>query len=148
MTSRMTARLPDPDYDQAFYADVPPKRLFAWLIDVIIITLITVVLGLVTLSLVFWIWPLVYFVVSFLYRTATISAGSATLGMRLMAIELRNSEGRKFTPQEAAFHTGLYLIASGFVILQLISVFLIATGPRHQGLHDMILGTAAINRPR
>ena len=148
MTLHMPARLPDPDYDAVFYDGIPAKRLFAWLIDVVLITAMTLILGLLSFTLLLWIWPIVYFAVSFLYRSLTIAAGSATLGMRMMNIQLRGPTGAKLSPQEAAFHTGAYLIASGFVIIQLISVFLMATGPRHQGLHDLLLGTAAINRPR
>jgi hypothetical protein len=33
------------------------------------------------------------------------------------------------------------------VILQVISIVMMAFGARHQGLHDLILGSAAINRP-
>jgi len=144
----MAARLPDPDYDAIYYDGIPAKRLFAWVVDVILITIVTIIVGLVTLTAAFWIWPVTYFVMSFLYRSLTIAGGSATLGMRLMNIELRNAQAARLTPQEAAFHTGAYLVASGFVILQLISIFLIATSARHQSLPDMLLGTAAINRPR
>jgi len=144
----MAARLPDPDYDAVYYDGIPAKRFFAWLIDVILITVTTLILGLVTLTALFWIWPVTYVVTSFLYRSLTIASGSATLGMRLMNIELRNARGARLTAQEAAFHTGAYLVASAFIIAQLVSVFLIATGARHQGLHDLLLGTAAINRPR
>jgi len=144
----MAARLPHPDYDAVYYDGVPAKRFFAWLVDVLLITTATLVLGLLTLTALLWIWPIAYFVTSFFYRSLTIAQGSATFGMRLMNIELRNAAGARLTPQEAAFHTGTYLVASAFVIGQLISIFLIATGPRHQGLHDMLLGTAAINRPR
>ncbi len=144
----MPSRLPDPSYDPVFYDGVPAKRLFAWLIDVLLISIVTLILGLVTFTLLLWIWPIVYLTVSFLYRSLTIAAGSATLGMRLMNIELRGPTGQRLSGTEAALHTLAYLIASGFVIVQLVSVFLMATGARHQGLHDLFLGTAAINRPR
>ena len=60
MSSHMPNALPDPDYDHAFYDGVPAKRFFAWLVDVIIVTAITFTLGLFTLSLLWWVWPLVY----------------------------------------------------------------------------------------
>ncbi len=144
----MPSALPDPSYDPMFYDGIPAKRLFAWVIDVILITVLTLLLGLLTLTVLLWIWPLVYITVSFLYRSLTIAGGSATLGMRMMNIELRNASGHRLSPGEAAIHTLGYLIAAGFVIIQLISIFLMATGPRRQGLHDLFLGTAAINRPR
>jgi uncharacterized RDD family membrane protein YckC len=149
MQSSMThpAGLPDPEYDAAFYDGVPAKRLFAWIIDVIVIATISLVLGLLTLTVLLWVWPILYFTVSFLYRSATIGAGSATLGMRLMNIELRNGLGQRLSGGEAMVHTGLYLVLSASLILQLVSIGLIAGSRRHQGLHDHILGSAAINRP-
>jgi uncharacterized RDD family membrane protein YckC len=147
-TMTPTAGLPDPDYDPAFYDGVPAKRLVAWLVDVAIIASVALILGLLTLTVLLWIWPILYLTVSFLYRSATIGTGSATLGMRLMNLELRNALGRRLTPGEAMVHTGLYLLLSASMILQLVSIGLIAASQRHQGLHDHILGTAAINRPR
>ncbi|MCU4653546.1 RDD family protein [Roseibacterium sp. SDUM158016] len=144
----LTGGLPDPEYDHAFYDGVPAKRFFAWVVDVLIISAISLVLGLLTLTVLLWVWPILYFTVSFLYRSATIGTGSATLGMRLMNIELRNALGHRFTGGEAMVHTGLYLVLSASMILQIISVGLMAATQRHQGLHDHILGTAAINRPR
>ncbi|WP_038651724.1 RDD family protein [Roseicyclus elongatus] len=143
---RSTA-LPDPDYDSAFYDGVPAKRLFAWLVDVIVITLTTLILGLITLTALLWIWPLVYLGVSFLYRWTTISAWSATLGMRLMNLQLRGPTGGILAGGEAAAHTALYLFFSASMILQIISAGSIALSRRHHGLHDLVLGTAALNRP-
>lgn len=149
MTSNMPEAhgLPDPDYDAAFYEGVPAKRFFAWVVDVILIGSISLILGLLTLTVLLWIWPILYVTVSFLYRSATIGSGSATLGMRLMNIELRNGLGQRFSPGEAVIHTGIYLFLSASLILQLVSIGLMAASRRHQGLHDHILGTAAINRP-
>jgi uncharacterized RDD family membrane protein YckC len=139
--------LPDPDYDHAFYDGVPAKRFFAWVVDVILIATVSLILGLLTLTVLLWIWPILYLTVSFLYRSATIGARSATIGMRLMNIELRNGLGQRFSGGEAMIHTGLYLFLSASMILQLLSIGLMAGSARHQGLHDHILGTAAINRP-
>lgn len=148
MTVPMPAALPDPDYDHVYYDGIPAKRLFAWVVDVIIVGTITFLLGLVTLSLLWWIWPLVYITVAFLYRAGTIASGSATLGMRLMNIELRGPMGARFSGGEAVLHTLAYLVCSGLMLLQLISVVMMGFGARHQGLHDLLLGSAAINRPR
>lgn len=147
MSLPMSTALPDPDYDRAFYDGVPAKRLFAWVIDVVLVTLITFLLGIVTLSALWWIWPLTFILVNFLYRAGTIAAGSATLGMRLMNIELRGATGARLSGGEAVLHTLAYMVATGFVILQVISIVMMAFGARHQGLHDLILGSAAINRP-
>lgn len=150
MTPDMTypSGLPDPDYDSAFYDGIPAKRFIAWIVDVAIISAISLIIGLLTLTVLLWIWPILYLGVSFLYRAATIGSSSATWGMRLMNIELRNSLGQRLSAGEAVIHTGLYLFWSVSMILQLISIGLIAASRRHQGLHDHILGSAAINRPR
>ncbi len=148
MSLPMTNALPDPDHDHPFYDGVPAKRLFAWIVDVIIVIAITFTLGLLTLSLLWWVWPLVYITVDFIYRSATIASRSATLGMRLMNIELRGASGAPLSRGEAVLHTLLFMTATGFVLLQLISIVMIALGARHQGLHDRLIGSAAINRPR
>ncbi|WP_168193134.1 RDD family protein [Rhodophyticola sp. CCM32] len=144
----MTSRLPDPHYQSVFYDGIPAKRLFAWLIDVVITTLIALILGLMLLTIPLFIWPVWYLVLSFLYRSATIAGGSATIGMRVMNIQLRGATGAKLSGTEAAVHTLAYLTCSAFALPQLLSLVLMVTGNRHQGLHDMLIGSAAINRPR
>lgn len=148
MSHRMSPALPDPDFDAEFYQGVPAKRLFAWVIDVVLVTLTTFLLGVVTLSLLWWVWPLVYLTVDFFYRAGSLATGSATLGMRLMSIELRGAHGGRLSTPEAVVHTLSYMVATAFVILQVISVAMMAFGARHQGLHDLVIGSAAINRPR
>lgn len=148
MTVPMTSALPDPDRQAVFYDGIPAKRLFAWVVDVILIFAAMLVLGLVTLTLAWWLWPLFWVATSFLYRSLSIGIWSGTLGMRLMNIELRNARGERLTGGEAMAHTGAYLISASFFLPQVLSIAMIALGPRHQSLPDVILGSAAINRPR
>jgi hypothetical protein len=108
MSFTMPSALPDPDYDHAFYDGVPAKRLFAWMVDVVIVTFITFLLGLLTLSVLWWIWPLTFIATNFLYRAGTIAAGSATLGMRLMNLELRGATGAAVGRRGGASYAGLY----------------------------------------
>jgi uncharacterized RDD family membrane protein YckC len=140
--------LPDPDYDHAFYDGVPAKRLFAWVVDVFLVTSTTFLLGLFTLSLLWWIWPLVYVTVDVIYRAGSIAQGSATLGMRLMNLELRGPSGAPLSRGEAVLHTLAYMVATAFILVQIVSIAMMALGSRHQGLHDLLIGSAAINRPR
>jgi len=144
----MTSTLPDPDRQPVFYDGVPAKRLFAWGVDVVLILGVMLILGIVTLTLTFWLWPLFWVATSFLYRSLTIGTGSATLGMRLMNIELRNARGQRLDGGEALLHTIAYLVCASFFLPQVLSIAMIALGPRHQSLPDILLGTAAINRPR
>lgn len=138
--------LPDPEFQAEFYQDVPSKRFFAWLID-LVITLALCVLAIVFTAFVgLFFLPILWTVVSFVYRVATISAGSATFGMRMMAIELRNADGTRLSFPEAALHTFLHFVMFGSIVLQCISVATTLSTARGQGLHDMIMGTTALNK--
>jgi uncharacterized RDD family membrane protein YckC len=143
--------LPDPDRDPQFYDGVPSRRLVAWIIDVCIAALLTmpvaVAFGVLTLGFGFLMLPLVYAVTSFLYRTLTIAGGSATWGMRAMGIELRRGDGSRFDLIYATAHVAIYTVCVGMLVLQLASIVAIVGTRYHQGLHDLILGTTAINSP-
>lgn len=139
--------LPDPALHAEFYQDIPTKRLVAWVVDTIL------VIGLAILALPFTAFAALFFLpffvalVGFAYRTVTLARGSATWGMRLMAIEIRNGRGERLDTMTAALHTLIYSVATTFVIPQIVSIILMLTGARAQGLGDLMLGTAAINRP-
>jgi uncharacterized RDD family membrane protein YckC len=85
--------------------------------------------------------------VGVVYRIATLAHGSATPGMRLMAIEFRNAQGERLGTTLAVLHVLLFVAMWSFFVAQIASMICILTTPRSQGLHDMLLGTAAINRP-
>lgn len=142
-----TPGLPDPDLQPGFYAGVPTKRLIAWGVDTLLTGLLTVVLIPFTAFTAVFYLPALYLVVNFAYSTVTIARRSATPGMRLMAIELRDARGRPFDLGLALAHTLGFALSMGFVLPQIVSVVLMLTGARAQGLTDMVLGTAAINRP-
>lgn len=139
--------LPDPEMDSQFYERVPTRRLVAWVFDGIIVFGMTFLISLLTVGLGFFIFPFILLVVSIIYRTVTIGNASATWGMRMVGIEFRDKNGEKFTTGLALVHTGMFIFATGFFPLQLVSVVLILTSRYGQSLHDMILGTTAINRP-
>lgn len=142
----MTNALPDPDYHAEFYADVPVKRLLAFVVDMILILLLTLLVLPFTAFTGLFFFPFLMMVVGFVYRVLSIAAGSATPGMRLMAIELRNVRGERLDLGMAFVHTLLFSVFFSSVIPQIVSMALCLTGPRAQGLHDLLLGTAAINR--
>jgi len=141
----MTA-LPDPDYQAEFYTSVPAKRLLAWIIDSILIFAISAGAVLLTAFAGLLIWPLLYLAVGFAYRTVTIANGSATWGMRFAGIELRDGSGRRLDSGLAALHTAGYSLSLALPVLQVISVILMLTSSRGQGLTDHFLGTAMLNR--
>lgn len=138
--------LPDPDRQPEFYQSVATKRFFAWLFDIAFISLLCTVAILLTFGLGFFILALIYAVVSFAYRVITIANGSATLGMRFMGIELRDSFGSRMDFGKAVAHTAGYFVSMAFPVIQIISVIMMLTSARGQGLTDAFLGTVMINQ--
>ena len=141
----MTA-LPDPDRQPQFYASVPAKRLVAWVVDTLLIVLISLGVVLATAFVGLLIWPLLYLTIGFAYRVVTLANRSATLGMRFAGIEFRTASGSRFDMGHALLHTTGFTLSVAVPILQVISVVMMLTGPRAQGLTDLFLGTAALNR--
>ena len=56
--------------------------------------------------------------------------------------------GERFDFATAFLHTLGYTLSIGTLLVQIVSVFLMFTSSRGQGLTDHVLGTVAINRPR
>lgn len=143
--SRGFGGLPDPAVQPEFYEDVPLKRLLAWLVDSILIAFVVLVLTILSVFTALFILPLVWLGVGFVYRWITLASGSATPGMRLVALELRRADGAPFDGATALLHTAGYTVSVVTFPLQLISIALMIMSEKKQGLTDMILGTAALN---
>ncbi|WP_375690251.1 RDD family protein [Pseudooceanicola sp. LIPI14-2-Ac024] len=138
--------LPDPDTQPEFYSGVPLKRLLAWIVDTaLILALCLLVLPFTAFTGLFF-FPLLMMVTGFLYRWATLSGGSATWGMRLLSIEIRRADGDRLDGGTAFLHTMGYTISIAFFVVQLVSMVLMATTYRGQGVSDYLLGTVALNR--
>lgn len=139
--------LPDPTRERAFYQDVPTKRLIAFVVDTVIIFAVSLLALPLTAFLGLLFFPVMMGVIGFVYRFATLAMLSCTWGMALMAVELREADGLRLQPVTALLHvSGLYL-SFAIIPLQVLSVGLMAGLGRGQGLSDLILGTAMINRP-
>ncbi len=141
----MTAT-PDPHAQPDFYKDVPLKRLLAWVVDACVTLLACIVVLPFTAFTGIFFFPLLFLVVGFAYRTVTIANSSATWGMRLFAIELRQSDGSRMDAASAAAHTFGYTLSWMVPVFQLISIVMMAATERGQGLSDQVLGTVMINR--
>jgi len=137
--------LPDPDTQSEFYADVPVKRFIAWIVDAVIIFATALLISLLTIGIGFFFFGFLVIAIAFVYRTVSLANRSATLGMRLAAIELRNHRGERFDLPTAALHTLGYQVSMSMVVPQIISIVLMLTSARAQGLTDHALGTAALN---
>ena len=144
----------DPDLQPELFRGVLVRRMFAFLIDlvvlsvpVILVYLFIAVFGLVTLGLgwaLFWlawpasvIWALVY------YGASLGGPHSATVGMRVMDIELCTWYGAPGYFVLGAIHAVLF-----YVSISVLSPFVLLVGlfsGRRQLLHDIVLGTVVIN---
>lgn len=138
--------LPDPALNAGFYADVAPKRLLAWAVDTVLVVVATLAVVLMTALVGLFFLPVIFLTLNFLYRYVTLARGSATWGMRLAAIEFRTLRGTRLDAATAFAHTLGYTLSIAFVLPQIASIALMLTTPRGQGLSDLVLGTAAINR--
>jgi uncharacterized RDD family membrane protein YckC len=144
----------DPDAQPDLFRGVLMRRTIAFLIDLLVLTVPVIlsvifiaVFGLVTLGLgwaLFWlvspasvIWALVYY-------GATIGGPhSATIGMRMMDLELRTWYGAPGYFVLGAVHAVCFWVSvsvlSPFVLL--VCLF----NGRRRLLHDFLLGTVVIN---
>lgn len=138
--------LPDPVDQPEFYDSVTIKRGIAWLFDTCVTMALVIVAVVLTAFTGLFILPFLYFTIGFVYRVLTISGGSATWGMRLMSIELRDAQGRRFDLSQALLHTLGYSVSLMIAPLQLVSVIFMAVSERGQGLTDIVLGSVMINR--
>jgi uncharacterized RDD family membrane protein YckC len=141
---------PDPLDNPALYAGIRSRRIFGYVVDLVLIAMIwgvawvaAIILGIVTLGL---LWPvLVVFLglVPLAYHTLTIaSASSATFGMRIFDVEVRSWTGRRPDFWQALLMTALYMVTvwpTGLLIL-IVSLF----DKRARTLHDMLSGTVVI----
>ncbi|MFZ5961358.1 RDD family protein [Thalassococcus sp. BH17M4-6] len=140
------SHLPDPAHQPEFYATVPVKRAMAWVFDTLVTMALVVPAVVMTAFIGLFFLPVLYFTVGFIYRVLTIAGGSATWGMRLMSIELRDAQGQRFDLGQAFAHTAGYTFSLLVAPLQLVSAIFMCVTDRGQGLTDLALGSVMINR--
>ena len=130
------------------------RRVFAFLIDLVVLSvpvilgyLFIAVFGLITLGLgwaLFWLaWP-ASVVWAIVYYGASIGGPhSATVGMRVMDLELRTWYGAPGYFVLGAMHAVLFWVSISFLtpLVLLVGLF----NGRRRLLHDIILGTVVIN---
>lgn len=143
--------IPDPVRDSQFYDGVPLRRLAAFVIDFIVILILGLVGAFVVALATFGLGTfLMFFVMSitgFLYRWLLLKQRSATIGMIMLGIEIRTATGEKMDSASAFLHTIAYLGTFFFTPVMLIGWFLMLSDPHKRLMHDLLLGSVAINRP-
>lgn len=140
----------DPDVHPERYEGVRTRRIFAFLVDAVIVLALMIVsfvvigiLGIFTLGFGWLLLPAVWPAVAILYSVLSVGGpNSATPGMRFMGIEVRSIRGEPIDYGIALLH------ALGFWFsVSLLTPFILLVAlftPRKQLLHDLVLGTAAV----
>jgi uncharacterized RDD family membrane protein YckC len=144
----------DPRTQPEYFEGILSRRVVALVIDVIIITLPVVfaalfifLFGIVTLGLgwlLFWLLPAGATIWAILYYGLTFGGPkSATIGMRMMDIEMRTWYGAPCYFLLGAVHAVLYWISVSTLtpLILLVALF----NERKRLLHDMVAGTIVIN---
>ena len=144
----------DPDTQPELFRSVLTRRVFAFLIDLVVLSVPVIlgyififVFGIVTLGLgwmLFWLaWPATV-VWAIVYYGASIGGPhSATMGMRAMDLEVRTWYGAPGYFVLGACHAVLYWVSISFLTPLVLLVGLL--DGRRRLLHDIILGTVVIN---
>jgi uncharacterized RDD family membrane protein YckC len=144
----------DPLLQPELFRGVLTRRVFAFLIDLLVLSVPVIlgyifiaVFGLVTLGLgwaLFWLaWPATI-VWAIVYYGASIGGPhSATVGMRMMDLELRTWYGAPGYFVLGAMHAVLFWISVSFLspLVLLVGLF----NSRRRLLHDVVLGTVVID---
>lgn len=146
--------VPDPERDPQFYQGVPLRRFVAFCVDTLVVLFLMLCLvfvgGALTLGAIFFAGPLVmlmFFMTGFVYRCIMLSQRSATVGMMLTGIEIRDGDGEPMRQGTAFIHTAGFYATFFFLPLLFIGWFLMASSAHKRVMHDLILGSVAINKP-
>jgi uncharacterized RDD family membrane protein YckC len=141
----------DPVNQRQLFDGVIRKRILAFIVDAIIILVLTAVayvvvalLGIITLGLAWLLFGLVFPAVGLGYNALTVGGpNSATVGQRMMGLEVRMWFGGKVTPLVAAFHALLFWFSLVVFCPILLWAFF---DPRKRCLHDILAGVLVLNR--
>jgi uncharacterized RDD family membrane protein YckC len=145
---------PNPTYaapdDWRAYSGVLSRRVFAFILDYIIVLLLCIpaavivfFLGIITLGLGFMLYPALFVIVALLYFGMTLGGPSqASPGMRAMGIMLMRMDGRRLDFMTAVVHTVLFWLINS-VLTPLILLAGLFT-EKSRLVHDMLLGTVIV----
>jgi uncharacterized RDD family membrane protein YckC len=146
----------DPAVNPELFEGVLARRCIAFVVDVIIIALpvifaaiVIFIFGIVTIGvgwlLYFLLYPAAVIWAIFYYGLTFGSAASATIGMRVMDLEMRTWYGAPAYFVLGAVHAIIYWVSVSFLtpFILLVAFF----NHRRRLLHDMLAGTIVINNP-
>lgn len=133
--------------DVRAYEGVRTKRIFAFIIDYIIVGLLLIpfgilvaLLGLLTFGLAWMLFGILIPAVALTYVWNTMGGpNQATVGMRVMGIRLDRLDGRPVDGLLAIVHSVLFWAANALLTPLVLLVPLFTE--RKRALHDLLLGT-------
>ncbi len=141
----------DPVTQPELFAGVRSKRIMAFLVDLVIVLLLTFaagvvvfLLGIVTFGLAWLLYGGLFPVIAVVYTAITLGGPqSATVGMRAAGIEMRLWHGARMYHLIAAMHVLVFYFSVSIAtpLILLVSLF----NARKRCVHDMLMGTIAIN---
>jgi uncharacterized RDD family membrane protein YckC len=126
------------------------RRVMAFAIDYAIVLLLMIpayvvvfFLGVLTLGLGFFLYPVLFFIVAGLYFGLSLSSGAqATPGMRIMDTMMVTDDGRRIDFSTAIAHLAIFWILNSVLspLVLLVGLFT----DRRRLLHDIALGTVQV----
>ncbi|MFK7791705.1 MAG: RDD family protein [Devosiaceae bacterium] len=146
----------DPVAEPWLFEGIRTRRIFAFLLDLVVLSVLTVIagfvvglLGILTFGLGWLIYPILLPVMAIAYIGLTMGGPkSATPGMQAMGIEMRLWHGAPMYGLLAIVHALTFYFAAGTGILWLIILGASMFSSTKRCLHDVLLGTVAINNPQ
>ena len=131
------------------FEGVLSRRILAFILDCILIAVLTIPFLVFSLFLAVLTFGLVVIpisgVLTFFYFTLfTGGAKSATLGMRLMGIELRDSRGGRPDLLQAGIRTLVFMATNAILPVIICAVALFDL--RRRTIHDMLTSTVVVRR--
>jgi uncharacterized RDD family membrane protein YckC len=147
----------DPDRNPELFDGVLSRRIIAFLIDaffiigpIVLLALFIFVFGLVTLGLgwlLFWLLSPIFVIWAIVYTGSTLgSPESATIGMRMMDLEMRIWNGGRMYFLLGAVHVIFFWVLTTTLTPLVLLVGLL--NRRRRLLHDFLTGTVLINNER
>jgi uncharacterized RDD family membrane protein YckC len=144
----------EPLSDPMLFDGIRSRRVLGYLVDLVLIALLSVAVwfalvfaGVLTLGLLLPLLPIGMALVPLAYHALQVGGPrSATIGMRLFDVEVRNGTGTRPDLLQAFLMTALFLttIAMTGSLILLVSLF----NSRGRTLHDYLSGTVVVRAGR
>lgn len=132
------------------------RRFFAYLIDILVIfgliailAIVIFLFGIVTLTLGWWLYALLFPpAVAIVYNALTIGGrAQSTIGMRMMGLKVVDAgSGGPVDKITAAVHALLFYLAAGTFVLWAIDIVIGMTRSDRRLGHDLLTGVTLIRR--